>query len=203
MEALTRLKQSSNVVVYKNQFEALSNRITSLSETQKLSCFLSGLKDEIHLPVRMLAPKSLNEAFGLAKIQEEYLISCMKSLKTSFDPSKPSLLGVPKIENKSEQKVRLPLQRLTSAQMEERRKQGLRYNCDEKWQTGHKCKGEKLLLLEGSAFEVEHAHGLLLVELDDNGDVVIELEEQGDKAEITLYALVGNPSPNTMRVEQN
>ena len=74
-------------MVYKSQFEALSNRITGLSETHKLSCFLSGLKDEIHLPVRMLASKSLNEAFALAKIQEEYLISCKKSLNTSFDPS--------------------------------------------------------------------------------------------------------------------
>lgn len=35
------------------------------------------------------------------------------------------------------------------------------------------------------------------MELDDNGDAVIEQEEQ-DKAEITLYAMVGNPSPNTM-----
>ena len=85
--------------------------------------------------------------------------------------------------------------------MEERRKQGLRYNCDEKWHTSHTCKGEKLFLLEGFAFEVEHAQGLRLVELDDNGDVVIDLEEQDDKAEITLYALVGNPSPNTMRVK--
>ena len=33
--------------------------------------------------------------------------------------------------------------------MEERRKQGLCYNCDEKWQVGHKCKGAKLFLLEG------------------------------------------------------
>lgn len=42
MEALTRLKQSSNVVVYKSQFEALSNRITGLSETHKLSSLLRG-----------------------------------------------------------------------------------------------------------------------------------------------------------------
>ena len=41
------------------------------------------------------------------------------------------------------------------------------------------------------------------MELDDNGDAVIEQEEQDDKAEITLYALVGNPSPNTMMVKQN
>ena len=65
------------------------------------------------------------------------------------------------------------------------------------------AKEEKEISLEGSAFEVEHAHGLWLVELDDNGDAVIEQEEQDDKAEITLYALVGNPSPSTMRVEQN
>ena len=74
MEALTSLKQSSNVVVYKSHFDALSNRITSLLETHKLNSFLSALKDEIHLPVRMLASKCQNEAFGLAKIQE-YLIS--------------------------------------------------------------------------------------------------------------------------------
>ena len=39
-----------------------------LSESHKLSCFLSGLKDEIRLLVRMLMPKYLSEAFGLAKI---------------------------------------------------------------------------------------------------------------------------------------
>ena len=63
------------------------------------------------------------------------------------------------------------------------------------------AKEKKKKLLEDSAFEVEHAHSLRLVELDDNGDDVIELEEQDDKAEITLYAFVGNPSPNTMRVK--
>ena len=49
-------------------FEILSNRIMGFSESHKLSCFLSGLKDEIRLLVRMLMPKSLSEAFGLAKI---------------------------------------------------------------------------------------------------------------------------------------
>ena len=68
MEALTRLKQTSIVIAYKGNFEILSNRIFGLSESHKLSCFLSGLKDEIRLPVRMLVPKTLNEAFGLAKI---------------------------------------------------------------------------------------------------------------------------------------
>lgn len=47
MEALTHLKQSSFVAVYKAQFEALCNKLKGLSKRHKLSCFLSGLKDEI------------------------------------------------------------------------------------------------------------------------------------------------------------
>ena len=72
MESLRRLKQTSSVLAYKGQFKAISNRVQSLSESHKLSCFLSGLKDEVRLLVRMLGPKTLNEAFGLAKMQEEY-----------------------------------------------------------------------------------------------------------------------------------
>ena len=68
MEALTRLQQTSDVVNYKGQFETLSNRIRDLSENHKLSCFLSGLKDEVRLPVKMLHLKNLNEAFNLANI---------------------------------------------------------------------------------------------------------------------------------------
>ena len=63
----------------------LSNRIKGLSAAHKLSYFLSGLRDEIRLPMRMLNPKSLNEAFGLAKIQEEYNWSCRKFSKTQGD----------------------------------------------------------------------------------------------------------------------
>ena len=57
METLTRLRQTALVSLYKVQFEVLSNRIKGLSATHKLSCFLSGLRDEIRLPVRMLNPK--------------------------------------------------------------------------------------------------------------------------------------------------
>lgn len=72
-KALTRLKHMSSMAIYKAQFEALSNRLKELSEKHKLSYFISGLKDEIQLPVRMINPINLNAAFGLAKIFEEYL----------------------------------------------------------------------------------------------------------------------------------
>lgn len=72
MEALTCLRQITTVAAYKAQFEALSNRLRGLSEQYKLSCFLSGLKDEIRLLVSTLTHTSLGQAFGLAMIQEEY-----------------------------------------------------------------------------------------------------------------------------------
>lgn len=57
------------------------NRLKGLSERHKLSCFLSGLKDEIRLPIQMLNPINLNVAFGLAKILEEYLMTSRRSWK--------------------------------------------------------------------------------------------------------------------------
>ncbi|XP_075673788.1 uncharacterized protein LOC142643132 [Castanea sativa] len=68
METLTRLRQVNSVVQYKGQFEALSNRINELSKKHKLSYFLSGLKEEIRLHVKMFNPQNLSTAFGLARI---------------------------------------------------------------------------------------------------------------------------------------
>ena len=115
-ETLTRLRQTASVSSDKVQFEILSNRIKGLSPTHKLSCFLSGLRDEIRLPVRMLSPKSLNEAFGLAKIQEEYNWSCKKSAKVQVDQEKPSIFGAPpKTTSLLDSKARLPIKRISHA----------------------------------------------------------------------------------------
>lgn len=56
MEALTKLKQVGSMSTYKGQFEVWSNRIKELFEKHRLSCFLSGLKDEIRMPINMLNP---------------------------------------------------------------------------------------------------------------------------------------------------
>ena len=130
-----------------------------------MSCFLSGLKDEIRLPVRMLVPKTLNKAFGLAKIQEEYLSHSRKGIRNTIENGKVSVLGSPNLETRMESRTKFPLQRLIGAQMEERRKQGLWYNCDEKGQVGHKCKGAKLFLLEGVNEIEPKTSGIQLVEI--------------------------------------
>ena len=70
----------------------------------------------------MLVSKTLNEAFGLAKVQEEYVNSSRKGFKGVANNGKASILGTPKLEAKLEPRTKVPLQRLTGAQMEERRK---------------------------------------------------------------------------------
>lgn len=91
MEVLTSFKWTSNVASYKAQFEILSNRLNGLSEQHKLSYFLSSLKDEIRFLVRMFNPINLGTAFGLAKIQEEYLLVSKKPWKigSNFLDKKP------------------------------------------------------------------------------------------------------------------
>lgn len=68
METLTHLKQTTTVAAYRAQFEALSNRLRGLPNHPKLKCFLSGLKDEIKLPVHMFNPLTLNVTFRLTRI---------------------------------------------------------------------------------------------------------------------------------------
>ena len=194
MEALTKLKQSTTVAAYKSQFEMLSNKIRNLPESYKLSCFMSVLKDEVRLAVKMQNPRSLNAAFGLAKIQEEYLQSCRKAYKPAYEFNKnnwqSSSSAVVKTDNKGDIRSRMPIHKVSAAQMEERRKKGLCYYYDTKWHRGHQCKELKLFLMEGMDVAGE--------------EEVLAMEEQPNfepkQSEITLYALLGSPSPGTMRV---
>ncbi|KAK9996704.1 hypothetical protein SO802_021390 [Lithocarpus litseifolius] len=207
IEVLTRLRQTSSVTLYKVKFEAVSNRIKGLSPLHKLSCFLSGLKGEIRLLVRVLNPQSLNAAFGLAKSQEEYVLSCKRNAKYQQESGKNSTLGLPKGNVVVEAKPRIPIKRITRAQMDERRKRGLCYNCDDKWGLRHIWKNVKLFLLEGIDIVETSQSGVQITKLEEDvdSDVVTKIarnnqSNQEEDVEITLYALTRTPTPGTMRL---
>jgi hypothetical protein len=142
MEALSKLKQITTVDDYKERFEALSNRVRGVDDHNRVSCFLGGLKDDIRLPVCMFKPQTLLVAYGLAKVQEEYVLTGKRyrgatgnfSSSHNFANNMPrsggfmnqnSAIGTPKVV--------VPVQKIFQQQMEERRKKGLCYNCDAKW----------------------------------------------------------------------
>uniref|UniRef100_A0A2N9FIE8 Integrase catalytic domain-containing protein n=1 Tax=Fagus sylvatica TaxID=28930 RepID=A0A2N9FIE8_FAGSY len=81
--------------VQMSQFEALSNRIRNLSEPHNLSCFMSGLRDDVRLAVKMQGPRGLGEAYALAKIQEEYLATCRRGYRSGFDNTRNNWQSAP------------------------------------------------------------------------------------------------------------
>ncbi|XP_042065679.1 uncharacterized protein LOC121809207 [Salvia splendens] len=66
---LRNLKQKGTLQDYMDIFDELYPR-AGIREDQALSFFLSGLIDELQMPVRMFRPKTLAEAYSLAKLQE-------------------------------------------------------------------------------------------------------------------------------------
>jgi hypothetical protein len=83
----------------------------------------------------------------------------------------------------------VPVQKITQAQMDERRKKGLCYSCDSKWTRGHVCAAPKLFMIEE-------------VEVVAEEDMVEEFEDCRieDFPEISLNAITGTPNPRTMRL---
>jgi hypothetical protein len=78
MENLSKLKQIGLLEEYKTQFELLANRVLRLSNSHKLSIFLKGLRDDIRVPVMMFNPKTLNDAYVLARMEEECILTNTK-----------------------------------------------------------------------------------------------------------------------------
>ncbi|KAF5447056.1 hypothetical protein F2P56_032635 [Juglans regia] len=206
MEALTRLKQVSTVAAYKTEFELISNRLKRISEKNKLSCFISGLKDEVRFTVKMFNPKNLNDAFGLAKIQEQNIWSTRKVWKnTSYDSGTsiqkpihaPSILGTPP---RGQAVSKMPFQRISENEMQERRKKGLCYFCEEKYYQGHKCAKPRVYVLEGMDLsQMESCESEEETEQSEENDSQ-QMKGVAGVAAISIQALVGTPSPKTMRV---
>jgi hypothetical protein len=203
MESLTRLRQQTSVEDYKGKFKILSNRLRDLSEGYKLSCFLSGLKEEIRLPVRMFAPKTLLAAYGLAKIQEEYVLNSRRAYRSpvgNFSNTGNYKSGGPPATGSSGNgagpvKTAVPIQKISQAQMEERRKKGLCYSCDAKWHTGHKCPNPRLFVIE-SVELIEEERAAPFLEQQD----LMEFDYNDGHPEISLHAITGSNHPKTMRI---
>ena len=69
MGELKSLKQTGSVQEYHDLFEELLNRV-DLPEDYATSCFISGLKPDIQLSVRMFMPKNIRHARILARMEE-------------------------------------------------------------------------------------------------------------------------------------
>jgi len=202
----------------------LVNRV-DLSPAQTISCFLSGLNEEIQCAVRMFKPSSLHEAYCWAKLQEVALASIARkkpilekprlvtrnfsSYRGSAGSSLTSPLqryagrsnatgthvGPKSIVSSTGSVTSKPRKILTSREIDEKRTKGMCFFCDEKYYPGHKCAGQVYSL----ELVEEHSgeEGQERNE-EDCGSSMLQEEEQ---PLISLQALQGVSSYQTMRVK--
>ena len=70
-EALSRLKQTTAINAYQEAFEKFSHKMDDLLEKFLVGCFITRLKDEIHLDARVKQPQTLSESISVAHLIEE------------------------------------------------------------------------------------------------------------------------------------
>ncbi|XP_071924436.1 uncharacterized protein [Coffea arabica] len=200
MGELKALKQEGSVLEYQEQFEELLNRV-DLPEDYATSCFISGLKTEIQLAVRMFMPKTLQHARWRREGNFEGSWKKESNLDRAWRRDDKALLPTPNQERSEtvpERYIRRPFKRLTSSEMDEKRAKGLYFWCDEKFGVGHRCKNRQLFRLEVCAEEDGEE---LEIESEEEGEASQEAS-QGNLAHISLNAmtLTDVPKFRTMRV---
>lgn len=78
------------------------------------------------------------------------------------NPLLPTRVGPPRTGNTNPNQALVPVQKITQAQMDERRRKGLCYTCDSKYTRGHVCQVLKIFLIEvvdkevGNEGNIEH-----------------------------------------------
>ncbi|XP_006577454.1 uncharacterized protein [Glycine max] len=199
---LFKLVQRSSVTEYLTEFERLANRITGLSPSVLLSCFISGLSPEIRREVQAFQPISLPQATSLARLQEDKINDRKKHY-----PRPSSSLPSPSFPHINSNPPPMPkphfVQR-TQEDMAYRREKGLCYNCDEQWSSSHRCRGRVLFLIADSEEPLpsepphnEQSHAITLEPQTASPVPEPTFDPTILQPHISLHAMAGVPATDT------
>ncbi|XP_050895185.1 uncharacterized protein LOC127101785 [Lathyrus oleraceus] len=163
------------------------------------------LRADIQRELAILQPHSITQAIGLAKLVEAKILDSKPSYaRPPQSASSPSLLGPAGNPPPSS----IPIRRLSPTEMQERRSRGLCFNCDDKFSPGHRCHKKQFLLLLAEEEPPPEPSTLLQLDsalLDQQVEpvaipVVEELNQSAEHFQLSQAALLGPPSPKTLRV---
>ncbi|XP_026399605.1 uncharacterized protein LOC113295486 [Papaver somniferum] len=205
-----KLCQEGTILEYQELFEEIKALMIAKNrypnEAYFTSSFVTGLKKQIRMEIQMHSSSTLNQAMYLARMHEAVLEKAARKAKfvsrlppLSMGSSISKIFVTPPKSNSpsptSSGSLKLPpIKKLTYAQMRARRKKGLCYNCNEKYEMGHMCIKQQLYMLVGD----EEESSTFEEESPGSSPVIQELEEE---VEISLHALSGNVSHNTIKIK--
>jgi len=201
---LAECRRTGPVEEYANRFQALLPRAGRLDEAQRVQLFTGGLMPPLSNAVRIHNPDSLAAAISLARQLELMELGRPAPLPPRAPPRgppppavranmplPPPLLALPAPPAAAQQgRIEGNQRRLTPEEMAERRRQGLCFNCNEKYSRGHNRFCRRLFFLDG-------------VEIDDGQDAAADTAEDAVAQEapiFSLHAVAGVPVGRTMQV---
>jgi hypothetical protein len=135
---LINLKQKGSVTEHIENFQRLNIKVTYIPDEHLIDVFIGTLKDNIQHEVRLWEPKSLENAFKVARNVES------KNMAMATRRTNPNIY---RENNAPSSKIPQPT-RLTPQQLEEIKAKGLCFNCDNKYSKGHKCGEKKLFYID-------------------------------------------------------
>lgn len=139
---------------------------------------MSSLKESIRIDVQANKPKSLSAAIGLERLYE----ARNNYTKHGSQPEiRRSSSTFPSVRQDSP----IHIEKLTPTEMRERREKGLCFNCNEKFEPGHRCK--KLFLIQGSWPDDD--------DNDEDVDMEVEENQHTEVLEVLFNAIYGVRTP--------
>ena len=199
---LARLPFRGSVDDYTESFLARLAHTGVLAPVQQVQLYMGGLPDPIRTDVELQMPADLQRAMMLARAYERRNVLVV--LPATARPHRPQgrqyaappAVTAPAALPPATAPLALPapptppwpFRRLTPAEMTERRRMGLCYNCDEQYVRGHRC--ARLFYLEVSDDVNEEAEPAIEQSILDD-----------DHPLISLHAIAGIRTEETMQLK--
>jgi hypothetical protein len=174
---LINLKQKGSVTEHIENFQRLNIKVTDIPDEHLIDVFIGTLKDNIQHEVRLWEPKSLENAFRVARNVES------KNMAMATKRTNPSIYR----DNNSPSSK-------TPQQLEERKEKGLCFNCDSKYSKGHKCGEKKLFFIDCEEEEEQEQEP----SQDENVEAILSKELTPT---ISCNALARISTPQTLKIE--
>jgi hypothetical protein len=206
VEEFNKLIQDRSVDDYIERFEELRSLMSALNpsliESYYVSSYISGLKEDIKLMLKIMKPSNVLMAFEQARWQEESNNALTKRTRSMQHSS--TIFNNERVTSNASSTFfnpnRIEGEKVHSVSLFKQRKR-LRqcFKCGDKYTPGHKCSTKGLHMIEG--VEEEEDEGIKELE----GTVQNECKEMSpiDEFGLSLNALAENDTYNTIRIKGN